>query len=44
MRIPEECPRRPVWRYLREERMALHPIAVHNATRCTRLASRYLIR
>jgi hypothetical protein len=37
IRIPQDCPRRPVRRYLGEERMALHPIAVHNATRCTRL-------
>lgn len=37
IRIPEDCEPRPVWRYLRREEAVLHPFAIHNATRCTRL-------
>lgn len=37
VRIPEDLPSRTVWRYLGRERAAVHPFAIHNATRCTRL-------
>lgn len=37
IRVPEECEPRPVWRYLRREEHALHPFAIHGATRCGRL-------
>jgi len=37
VRIPVEIPPRAAWRYLRREQAAIHPFAIHNATRCTRL-------
>lgn len=37
VRIPAQIPPRTAWRYLRREQMAIHPFAIHNATRCTRL-------
>lgn len=37
VRIPAELPERVVWRYLAREPAAVHPFAIHNATRCTRL-------
>lgn len=37
VRIPADLPPRTVWRYLRRERAAVHPFAIHNATRCARL-------
>jgi hypothetical protein len=37
VRIPDDLPPRTVWRYLRREKAVLHPIAVHNATRCARV-------
>jgi hypothetical protein len=37
VRISEELRPRTVWRYLRRERAAVHPFAIHNATRCARL-------
>lgn len=37
VRIPIGLPARPVRRYLQTEAAALHPFAIHNATRCTRL-------
>lgn len=37
IRIPPDVPARPVWRYLRQEQAVLHPFAIHNRTRCTRL-------
>jgi hypothetical protein len=37
VRIPDDLPPRPVWRYLRREEAAVHPFAIHNQTRCTRL-------
>jgi hypothetical protein len=37
VRLPAELRPRAVWRYLRREQAVLHPFAIHNATRCTRL-------
>lgn len=37
VRIPQELPPRTVQRYLGRERVPVHPFAIHNATRCTRL-------
>lgn len=37
VRVPAELRPRTVWRYLRREEAVLHPFAIHNATRCTRL-------
>ncbi len=37
VRIPIDCEPRTVWRYLRREQAAVHPFAIHNATRCARL-------
>ncbi len=37
IRIPEGLPVRTAWRYLARERCAVHPFAIHNRTRCTRL-------
>lgn len=37
VRIPEDCRPRTVWRYLRREQAAVHPFALHNATRCGRI-------
>lgn len=37
IRIPEELPLRPVWRYLAREEMAVHPLAIHNRTHAGRL-------
>ncbi|MCC7328676.1 MAG: hypothetical protein IT484_00805 [Gammaproteobacteria bacterium] len=37
VRIPQELPARPLWRYLRREEAALHPMAIHNRTRAGRL-------
>ena len=35
--FPQQIPPRTAWRYLRREQTAIHPFAIHNATRCTRL-------
>lgn len=37
VRIPQEIQPRTVWRYLARERAPVHPFAIHNATRCSRL-------
>jgi hypothetical protein len=37
VRLPDDVAPRTVWRYLRREQAVLHPFAIHNATRCTRL-------
>lgn len=37
VRIPDDLPRRTVWRYLQREAAAVHPFAIHNRTRCARL-------
>lgn len=37
VRIPEDLSPRTVWRYLSREQAAVHPFAIHNTTRCTRL-------
>lgn len=37
VRIPGQIPPRTAWRYLRREQAAIHPFAIHNATRCARL-------
>ena len=37
VRIPADLPARPVWRYLQREQSPVHPFAIHNRTRCTRL-------
>jgi hypothetical protein len=37
VRVPAQMPSRTAWRYLRREQAVIHPFAIHNATRCTRL-------
>ncbi len=37
VRIPADVARRPAWRYLKREQAGVHPFAIHNATRCSRL-------
>lgn len=37
VRIPDDLPARPLWRYLRREQAVLHPCAIHNRTRAGRL-------
>lgn len=37
VRIPDDLPARTAWRYLAREAAPVHPFAIHNRTRCTRL-------